>query len=308
MHQFPDWNYIEDTSTGLRGLERFLDNGRIAADILRTFDEVETWCWMIRIWNEETQSNRVVASYDDNIWYPECESAYDACIEALIRFCPTEVSRDESFTITSNIVTKRSFLRKIISVGLAASLTMSAMIALTGCNTGSAAIGGSQRSMEQAPYQELMGGRYQLIDAAPFSSVSTFYAYEDVTNHTVWFTIDYTDGSSGHVERAGYDLVALEDAEGKPITVSNYWETKENNINAQLLAGRWAKIDEYDDNRYTTCCVYEDVSNHTIWFSVEYVNASSGSVQRAGYDLIAMVKNDGSPMTADEYWNTKAQL
>lgn len=112
----------------IHGMERILDDGS-ALNVLAygTKEDPSEFSWMIRLWDDQ-DGYSIHASYDEDLYFDTVEEAYDDLVAVLEDEYPYLIARDEIAVEPQQ--SKSRFLAKLISVGLAAALAMSA---LTGC-------------------------------------------------------------------------------------------------------------------------------------------------------------------------------
>jgi len=118
------WDYIEDRSIGIAGLECFLDDGLIALDVIKTLDGDE-WSWIVRQADERIGGNIVITSFsyhgDRDFFFQSAEEAYDDIMEYVYRYYQ-ELAIDEGL-IKDSINRKAEFLEKVANCGLAVILS-----------------------------------------------------------------------------------------------------------------------------------------------------------------------------------------
>lgn len=115
-----DWNhFIPENMNGIEGMEKMLPDGT-ALEVLAygNGEQISECSWIIRLWDDATNSYRNIASYDMGLYFDDLEVAYDA----LVDHCKINFSHLLS---NDNICqdpkqAKTSFLHRALSFGLAA--------------------------------------------------------------------------------------------------------------------------------------------------------------------------------------------
>lgn len=137
------WEYFSQDDI-VDGMEKFLDDGS-ALDVVRYCDSPE-WCWLCRIWDENTQEYDIYASYDDDRYFEHIDEAYTALCEFLTVSFPQLIARDEIESEPENA--KRSFAMRVVAVGLAAALSISALAGCSSPDDHSAGYAGAESAAE----------------------------------------------------------------------------------------------------------------------------------------------------------------
>lgn len=210
-----EWTYFQpdERNMSIHGMERILDDGT-ALDVLAygTMEEPNEFSWMLRLWDDYEQRYSIIASYDEGLYFDTIEEAYDDLAAMLEEDYPHLIQQDE---ITHDPQgAKARFLSKLVAIGLAASLAVSA---LAGC-AGAAAYAGQTEfddvplgtsRMTEVTYSSLLSSDIDLEEYDAYVSIMSSGENPEVADDYVtgWYDGDfeYEDLSIEVLNYAAYD-------------------------------------------------------------------------------------------------------
>ena len=252
------WEYFADGEI-VAGMEKILDNDTVL-DVLK-YRNSDDWCWMVREWSESAGQYYIFASYDKDVYFEHLDDAYTSLCDYLRSNFPDYLGNDEILTAPEK--SKKRFIMRAVSLGLAAALSVSA---LAGCGITHAGddyySSGDIGTTETAGYSA--ASAWEALDAA-----NEIVVDKDLFNFGDHWTV-YADGE--HVADITGEFIKIWDCYVMRSTNGEFMSAEEENMSA--LTAHATKVGENGEERgYYS-------QNLSIFLTIEFIDANGNYTGR----------------------------